>query len=161
MLNLKFLSYRRIPVSPMPDQQSADMSELSNGEISCKGGLFSLLWEDHSRMRDNYYWAAYTLAFAYYLSHNPNANIGSLYHTDIITSITCSEVYKWKPKLQLVTCTLSAAGKQPYIPHPPMAQMGLLVCDRRSWTTCALWVGEHLQQTTAGHWQASSMNSNS
>ena len=48
---------------------------------------------------------------------------------------------------------------QPVPSHSPTAQTGLLVCCCRSLTTWALWVGEQRQQTTAGLWQASSMNS--
>ena len=43
--------------------------------------------------------------------------------------------------------------------NSPTAQTGLLVCSCSSLTTWALCVGEHLQHTTAGLWQASSMNS--
>lgn len=41
----------------------------------------------------------------------------------------------------------------------PMAQVRLPVCCCSSLTMWAFWVGEQRQQTTAGHWQASSMNS--
>lgn len=43
--------------------------------------------------------------------------------------------------------------------HSPMAQVLLAVCCCRSRTIWAFWVGEQRQQTTAGHWHASSTNS--
>lgn len=48
----------------MPDEQPADVAELSNGEVSCQRSLFPLL------------------------SHDPHANVRRLNHADIVASIT-------------------------------------------------------------------------
>lgn len=43
--------------------------------------------------------------------------------------------------------------------HSPTAHVSFPVRSCSSRTICAFWVGAHRQQTTAGHWHASSMNS--
>lgn len=43
--------------------------------------------------------------------------------------------------------------------HLPTAQVSFPVRSCSSRTIWAFWVGVQRQQTTAGHWQASSMNS--
>ena len=58
-----------------------------------------------------------------------------------------------------VPVRFSSGPRLPGCPRSPMAHVRLPVCCCSSLTMWAFCVGAQRQQTTAGHWQASSTNS--